>query len=73
MTIDRGRIDEPQICPNQACQRRGTMTLVHNRCSYLDKQLVKVCFFFFFSGGLGDLACYRRVYVCGLFPFASPK
>jgi len=38
--IDRGRIDEPGTCPR--CRTLGSMEIVHNRCSYSDKQLVRL-------------------------------
>lgn len=38
--IERGRILEPSRCSN--CNLRLTMTLVHNRCRYIDKQTIKL-------------------------------
>lgn len=38
--IDRGRIAEPAICEN--CNSRGTMELIHNRCWFADKQVIKL-------------------------------
>jgi len=40
VTIDRGRIDEPTQCPT--CQVRHGYTMVHNRCYFSDKQMVRV-------------------------------
>ncbi|KAL4910331.1 hypothetical protein BDW74DRAFT_173787 [Aspergillus multicolor] len=40
--IDRGRITEPTICPRQACQERNSMQIVHNRCVFADKQVIKL-------------------------------
>ncbi|KAL5333918.1 MCM2/3/5 family-domain-containing protein [Aspergillus crustosus] len=40
--IDRGKIAEPTICPRQACQERNTMQIVHNRCVFADKQVIKL-------------------------------
>ncbi len=40
--IDRGRIVEPRICPNEACKQADTMMLVHNRCEYASKQVCRV-------------------------------
>jgi len=40
--IDMGRIDEPTKCSNTQCQGTHSMELVHNRCSFKDKQLIKV-------------------------------
>lgn len=37
---DRGRISEPPSC--EACRARQSMELVHNRCAFNDKQMVKV-------------------------------
>ena len=38
--IDRGRIQEPNTCTN--CSARMCMQMVHNRCWFTDKQLVKL-------------------------------
>jgi len=38
--IDRGRIAEPSICRN--CNTNHSMELVHNRCQFSDKQMVKL-------------------------------
>lgn len=40
VAIDRGRIEEPRSCPQ--CQAAGSMELIHNRCLFSDKQLVRV-------------------------------
>ncbi|OQS02928.1 hypothetical protein THRCLA_04746 [Thraustotheca clavata] len=38
--LDRGRIDEPGFCSH--CQMKGSMEIMHNRCAFTDKQLVKM-------------------------------
>ncbi|KDO22415.1 hypothetical protein SPRG_11368 [Saprolegnia parasitica CBS 223.65] len=38
--LDRGRIDEPTMCDH--CHTRGSMEIMHNRCAFTDKQLVKM-------------------------------
>ena len=38
--IDRGKIHEPQSCDH--CSAKYSMELVHNRCMFADKQLVKL-------------------------------
>lgn len=38
--LDRGRIDEPSYCSH--CQTRLCMEMIHNRCSFTDKQMVKM-------------------------------
>ena len=38
--IDRGRINEPTACSN--CSARMCMQMIHNRCWFTDKQLVKL-------------------------------
>ena len=38
--IDRGKIQEPETCT--ACQAKKSMTLVHNRCLFADKQMIKL-------------------------------
>jgi DNA replication licensing factor MCM4 len=40
VTIDRGRIDEPGKCHD--CGANLSMTLIHNRCQFSDKQLIKL-------------------------------
>jgi len=40
VTIDRGRISEPHRC--DGCQVVGSYALVHNRCVFGDKQLVRI-------------------------------
>lgn len=39
---DRGRIREPTICPNEACRSMNTVSIVHNRCEFSNKQIAKV-------------------------------
>ncbi|TDL28000.1 MCM-domain-containing protein [Rickenella mellea] len=40
--IDRGRIDEPARCPRDVCASVGTMNLVHNRCEFADRQVLRL-------------------------------
>ena len=41
ITIDRGRISEPTgRCPE--CEAMNTYTLLHNRCTFADKQMVRL-------------------------------
>ena len=40
VTIDRGRIAEPTRC--NVCNVKGGYELVHNRCVYSDKQMVRI-------------------------------
>ena len=40
ITIDRGRIAEPTQCPT--CHVKHGFALIHNRCYYSDKQMVRV-------------------------------
>ncbi|KAI9369615.1 vacuolar transporter chaperone 4 [Aspergillus egyptiacus] len=40
--IDRGKIAEPTICPRQVCQQKNSMQIVHNRCVFADKQVIKL-------------------------------
>ncbi|KAL3637352.1 DNA replication licensing factor, mcm4 component [Castilleja foliolosa] len=42
IVVDRGRIDEPKICSRQECLSRNAMTLIHNRCRFADKQVVRL-------------------------------
>jgi DNA replication licensing factor MCM4 len=38
--IDRGRVEEPQVCTN--CKTKGSFELIHNRCVFGDKQHIKL-------------------------------
>ncbi len=38
--INAGKIDEPTKCNN--CNMQGTMEIVHNRCSFTDKQMIRL-------------------------------
>jgi DNA replication licensing factor MCM4 len=38
--VERGRVEEPGTCAR--CKQRGAMAIVHNRCLYANKQLVKL-------------------------------
>ena len=40
--IDRGRINEPNKCPREQCKAQGTMSLIHNRSEFADKQVVRL-------------------------------
>ncbi|KAF8814423.1 cell division control protein 54 [Phlegmacium glaucopus] len=40
--IDRGKIEEPRQCPRDVCASVGTMSLVHNRCEYADRQVIRL-------------------------------
>ncbi|KAI8971815.1 MCM2/3/5 family-domain-containing protein [Mycotypha africana] len=40
--IDRGRIIEPTRCPNPNCGSENSMTLIHNRCLFVDKQVARI-------------------------------
>lgn len=40
--IDRGKIDEPALCPRDVCASVGTMSLVHNRCEFADRQVIRL-------------------------------
>ncbi|TMW58037.1 hypothetical protein Poli38472_013511 [Pythium oligandrum] len=38
--LDRGRIEEPTFCVN--CNTRHCMEMIHNRCAFTDKQMIKM-------------------------------
>jgi DNA replication licensing factor MCM4 len=38
--IDRGKIEEPSSCP--ACQTLASLELIHNRCAFTDKQMIRL-------------------------------
>ena len=40
--IDRNRIAEPDRCPREVCNQIGTMSLVHNRSEFSDRQVVRL-------------------------------
>ncbi|KAF8607332.1 MCM-domain-containing protein [Ceratobasidium sp. AG-I] len=40
--IDRGRIAEPDRCPRAVCASPGSMTLIHNRSTFADRQIVRL-------------------------------
>ncbi|KIW14868.1 hypothetical protein PV08_07653 [Exophiala spinifera] len=42
VSIDRGKIAEPTQCPRPACKSRDSMEIVHNRCVFADKQVIKL-------------------------------
>ncbi|KAK4056129.1 MCM DNA helicase complex subunit [Microbotryomycetes sp. JL221] len=40
--IDRGQIAEPEKCPREVCSQPGSMNMVHNRCEFADRQVVRL-------------------------------
>lgn len=40
--LDRGRIAEPDRCPREVCNQIGTISLIHNRCEFADRQVVRL-------------------------------
>lgn len=40
--IDRGRIREPTRCPREACKSEASMVLIHNRCTFMNKQVIRL-------------------------------
>ncbi|KAF7544567.1 hypothetical protein G7Z17_g9854 [Cylindrodendrum hubeiense] len=40
--LDRGKIREPTECPREVCASKNSMQIVHNRCSFEDKQVIKL-------------------------------
>ncbi len=40
--VDRGVIAEPTRCPRPACGQYNTMQMIYNRCSFADKQVIKL-------------------------------
>ena len=39
---DRGRIEEPKRCPEPSCNTQWSMSMIHNRCAFYNKQIVKM-------------------------------
>ncbi|KAL2270227.1 hypothetical protein VTJ83DRAFT_2411 [Remersonia thermophila] len=40
--LDRGKIREPTQCPRARCQQKNSMQIIHNRCVFEDKQVIKL-------------------------------
>ncbi|KAI4789792.1 putative DNA replication licensing factor mcm4, partial [Aureobasidium sp. EXF-8845] len=40
--IDRGKIAEPTVCPREVCASPNSMQIVHNRCVFSNKQVIKL-------------------------------
>ncbi|KAI8059175.1 MCM2/3/5 family-domain-containing protein [Gongronella butleri] len=40
--VDRGRIVEPTRCPRDQCAAQNSMSLIHNRCTFADKQVARL-------------------------------
>jgi DNA replication licensing factor MCM4 len=40
--VDRGRILEPTRCEREECGSENSMSLVHNRCTFSDKQVARM-------------------------------
>ncbi|KAF6813907.1 minichromosome maintenance protein 4 (cell division control protein 54) [Colletotrichum sojae] len=40
--LDRGKIREPTECPRPRCATKNSMQIIHNRCSFEDKQVIKL-------------------------------
>lgn len=40
--INRGVIPEPDRCPREVCSQQGSISLIHNRCTFQDRQIVRV-------------------------------
>ena len=40
--LDRGKIAEPARCPRPVCEAENAMQIVHNRCQFADKQVIKL-------------------------------
>ncbi|PHH60102.1 hypothetical protein CDD81_2104 [Ophiocordyceps australis] len=42
VALDRGKIQEPTECPRPVCESKNSMQIVHNRCVFEDKQVIKL-------------------------------
>lgn len=40
--IERGKIEEPSRCPREVCGSIGTMSIIHNRCEFADRQVIRL-------------------------------
>ena len=39
---DRGRVEEPKKCSREDCGQQWGMQMIHNRCAFYNKQIVKM-------------------------------
>eukprot|EP00965_Chrysotila_dentata_P067733 2241315-Pleurochrysis_carterae.AAC.1 len=42
VAVDRGQIAEPQQCDETTCQAKNSFHVIHNRCHFTDKQIVRL-------------------------------
>ncbi|KAK3383312.1 MCM2/3/5 family-domain-containing protein [Lasiosphaeria ovina] len=42
VSLDRGKIREPTECPRNRCKSKNSMQIIHNRCMFEDKQIIKL-------------------------------
>lgn len=42
VVLDRGKIREPTECPRARCKSKNSMQIIHNRCIFEDKQVIKL-------------------------------
>ncbi|KAK3393214.1 cell division control protein 54 [Podospora didyma] len=42
VSLDRGKIREPTECPRNRCKSKNSMQIIHNRCLFEDKQIIKL-------------------------------
>ena len=42
VALDRGKIREPTECPRARCKSKNSMQIIHNRCEFEDKQVIKL-------------------------------
>ncbi|CAH0049619.1 unnamed protein product [Clonostachys solani] len=42
ISIERGKIREPTECPRDLCKSKNSMQIIHNRCHFEDKQVIKL-------------------------------
>ncbi|CAG8730387.1 1414_t:CDS:2, partial [Ambispora leptoticha] len=40
--VERGKIDEPDRCPRPQCNSKNVMDLIHNRCTFSDRQVCRL-------------------------------
>ncbi|KAJ3562215.1 hypothetical protein NP233_g9712 [Leucocoprinus birnbaumii] len=40
--IDRGKIEEPTRCPRDVCAQISSLTLIHNRSEFADRQVIRL-------------------------------
>jgi DNA replication licensing factor MCM4 len=41
-SIEKGKIEEPRRCERLACNSLGSMAIIHNQCTFTDRQIIRL-------------------------------